>query len=181
MTPILTAMRQTLDDPRGMARWIIGQNFAPSVAAMALALVSVLTSILSGVVLLIAPDQMFNFTPLQLAMGQMAVLFAAAGLIAWVGRLFGGQGRFSDAMALVAWLEAIMFALQVVRFIALFILPAATVVLALVGLALLIWLGVQFIAELHGFASLWLVFFGMIGTLLAISFVLAAVMGFANA
>lgn len=176
MNPILIAMRRTLDDPRAMARWIIGQNYALPVAAMALALVSILTSVLSASVMLIAPDEMFNFTPLQLAMGQMAGLFFAAGLIIWVGRFFGGMGRLSDAIALVAWAEAIMFALQVLQFIALFILPAATVVLALVGLALLIWLLVQFIAELHGFTSLWLVFFGMVGTLLAISFVLAAIL-----
>lgn len=176
MNPILAAMRQTMDDPRAAARWIIGQNFALSTAAMALALVSVLTSILSALVMVIAPDEMFSLTPLQLATGQMAGLFLAAGLIIWVGRWFGGQGRFSDAVALVAWLEAIMFALQVVQFIALFILPAATVVLALVGLALLIWLAVQFIAELHGFANLWLVFFGMIGTLLGVSFILAAIL-----
>ena len=176
MNPLLTAMRQTLDDPRGVARWIIAQKFAPSVAAMALGLVSILTSILSAVVMLIAPDEMFNFSPLQLALGQVGGLFVAAGLIVWIGQMFGGKGRFSDAVALVAWAEAIMFALQLMQFIALFVLPAATVVLALVGLALLIWLMVQFIAELHGFANLWAVFFGMIGTLLAVSFILAAVM-----
>ena len=69
-----------------------------------------------------------------------------------------------------------MFALQLVQFVALFILPMATIVLALVGLALLIWLMAHFIAELHGFANLWGVFFGMIGTLLALSFVLAALL-----
>ena len=173
---ILAAIRQTLDDPRAAARWIIAQNFAASTAAMALALVSILTSILSSAVMLIAPDEMFNFTTLQLALGQMAGLFLAAGLIIWVGRMFGGKGQFSDAVALVAWVEGIMFALQLVQFVALFILPMATVVLALVGLALLIWLMVHFIAELHGFANLWLVFFGMVGTVLAISFILAAVL-----
>lgn len=176
MNPILTAMRQTLDNPRGMARWIISQNYPLPTAAMALALVSVLTSVLSSTVMLIAPDEVFNFTPLQLALGQMAGLFLAAGLIIWVGRLFGGQGRFSDAVALLAWIEAILFALQVVQFVALFILPVATVVLALMGLALLVWLAVQFIAELHGFTNLWAVFFGIIGTLLGISFVLAAIL-----
>lgn len=176
MNPILTAIRQTLDDPKAAARWIIAQRFALSTAALALALVSILTSILSGLVMLIAPDDMFAFTPLQLALGQMAGLFLAAGLIVWVGRWFGGKGQFSDAMALVAWAEAIMFGLQVLQFFALFILPAATVVLALVGLALLIWLMVQFIAELHGFSNLWLVFFGMIGTLLGLSFILAAIL-----
>jgi hypothetical protein len=185
MNPIFNAMRQTLDDPRGVARWIIAQNFAATTSAMALALVSILTSILSAIVMLIAPDEMFNFTPLQLAIGQMVGLFVAAGLIIWVGRIFGGKGQFSDAVALVAWVEAIMFALQLVQFVALFILPMATIVLALVGLALLVWLMVHFIAELHGLANLWLVFFGMIGTLLAVSFVLAAVltaaMGFTNA
>jgi hypothetical protein len=93
MTPILIAMRRTLDDPRGMARWIIGQNYALPVTAMALALVSVLTSILSASVMLIAPDEMFKFTPLQLAIGQMAGLFFAAGVIIWVGRFFGGPGQ----------------------------------------------------------------------------------------
>lgn len=176
MNPIFNAMRQTLDDPRGVARWIIAQNFAATTSAMALALVSILTSILSAIVMLIAPDEMFNFTPLQLAIGQMVGLLLAAGLIIWVGRIFGGKGQFSDAVALVAWVEAIMFALQLVQFVALFILPMATIVLALVGLALLIWLMVHFIAELHGFANLWGVFFGMIGTLLAISFILAALL-----
>lgn len=176
MNPILMAIRQTLDNPRGAARWIIGQNYGLSTAAMALALVSILTSLLSAIVMVIAPDQMFNFTPLQLAAGQMAGLFLASGLIVWVGRIFGGAGQFSDAVALVAWAEAIMFALQLLQFIALFLLPAATVVLALVGLALLVWLMVQFIAELHGFDNLWLVFFGMLGTLLGISFILAGIL-----
>ena len=174
---VIAAARSTVFDPRGAARWIIGQNFAQNTAILALVGAGVVTSVLSGLVMVFAPDGLFSVSPVQLAILQVVGLFIGAGLITGVGRWFGGRGQFKDAIALLAWIEGIMIMLQIVQMVALFILPPATLILALLGVGVMFWLAVNFIAELHGFSSLAKVFFGILGTVFAISFVLAGILG----
>lgn len=173
----MAAVRSTVSDPRRAARWIIAQDFALNTAILGLVVAGVLTSVLSGFVMLIAPDGMFAVSPVQLAILQVVGLFIGAGLITVVGGWFGGKGKLKDAIALLAWVEGIMILLQGVQIVALIILPPVTVLLALFGVGLMFWLAVNFIAELHGFSSIAKVFFGILGTVFVISFILAGLLG----
>ncbi len=175
---IITLARATVNDPRGAARSIVALNLPQNTALLAVATVGVLTAILSS---LIMPPEgashlIFALSPIQLALVQVGGLIISAGLIRTVGSWFGGKGQLNHALAMVAWIETLMLILQIMQLFALIIFPPFAVILALAGLFLMFWLATHFIAELHGFTSLPKVFFGIIGTGLGASVVLAIVL-----
>lgn len=179
MGQIIAAARATLNDPRGAARGIIALDLPQNTALLALVTVGMLTTILSSLVTVPADQAqlLFVLSPVQLAVVQVGGLLISAGLIRVIGGWFGGQGQLRHAIAMVAWIETILMLLQIAQLIALVILPPAAVILALLGLVLMFWLAVIFIAELHGFTSLPKVFIGIIGTVLAASVGLAVIFG----
>jgi hypothetical protein len=87
--------------------------------------------------------------------------------MAGVGQVFGGKGTFRNALLLFVWLEFLVVLIGIVQTIALFVLPLVGVAITVLTFALFLWIQVQFIKALHGFSNGWLVFLGMIGTLLA--------------
>ena len=87
---LLTAAWRTIEDPRKAAQRIIALNLPLASAAMALALIGILTSLMSSLTLLVVPDAMFTFGPFALAAFQVVGLFVIAGLIKIVGGWFGG-------------------------------------------------------------------------------------------
>lgn len=96
--------------------------------------------------------------------------------ITWGGRAFGGKGGLAEATVLIAWLQFVMLCLQVVQVALLFILPVLATYISLVGILLFFWLLTNFVATIHGFEKLGQVFAGIIGGMLAISFVLVIVL-----
>jgi hypothetical protein len=174
---LVTAALRTIEDPRKAAEWIIGQNLPLVTASLALVLIGVLTSLLSGLLLMIAPDPLFPYGPFALAAVQVVGLFTIAGLIKIVGGWCGGGGRFADAVALLAWLQTVMFLLQLAQVATLFILPPVAFLLALFGLGVLILLLLHFIAVLHGFSSLFRVFLGILATLFSLALGIVVVLG----
>ena len=98
------ALRASFRDPRGVARALIGLNLGPATGGLALALVAVLSALLSSLALRLAPllpdpavAAVFA-SPLILVLLQGGVLLATAMLVHAVGHAFGGKGRFSDAL-----------------------------------------------------------------------------------
>jgi hypothetical protein len=151
------------------------------IAALALLIVALLTALISALVSQIAADTgdtapMVSFTPLQWAVVQVASMFVGAAVITGAGRWFGGHGTLPQAVILLAWAEFIVLMVQVAQVLALFILPPLTLVLAIAGIGLTLWLIVNFIAELHGFTSLIKVFFAMIAVSFALIMVLATIL-----
>lgn len=76
-------------------------------------------------------------------------------------------------MLVVVWLQLLMLGVQVAQLLALVVLPPLAGLIGLIGFVGFVWLMVNFIAELHGFRSLGLVFGGIIVTFIAAAFVLA--------
>jgi len=64
---------------------------------------------------------------------------------------------------------------QVLQVVLGFVLPPLADLVGLAGLLLLLWLLTNFVAELHGFASLWSVFFGLVFGAIAL-FLAAAIL-----
>jgi hypothetical protein len=77
----------------------------------------------------------------------------------------------------VVWLQLLMLGVQVAQLLALIVAPPISGLIGLVGFIGFTWLMVNFIAELHGFRSLGLVFGGIILTFIAAAFVLAILLG----
>ena len=106
--------------------------------------------------------------PIQIA---SLALFAVA--VTWIGSLFGGTGRFSDALLAVTWVQGVMLVPQAVQILIFPVLPGVSGLIALGSVVLFFYLLSQFICVVHGFRSAVAVFFVVIGTLLALGIVLA--------
>ncbi|TRW95434.1 YIP1 family protein [Paracoccus sp. M683] len=104
---------------------------------------------------------------------QLLAVVLTAGLMAGVGRMFGGQGWFEDALILTVWVEAMLLIIQLVQVLTLPLAPQLSAMLSFVSIGLFFHLTVQFTKVLHGFHSGWKVLLAMIGTMLVFGFLLS--------
>lgn len=100
----------------------------------------------------------------------------AISLLTVVGRMFGGIGRFEDAILLVGWLQMLMVGMQAVQVVVMLLLPPLGALVLVLAIAAFFWLFSGFTCALHGFQSRLLVLVGGFGTLFALAFVLSFVM-----
>ncbi len=113
--------------------------------------------------------------PLFAASFQVGVNVFAALLVTQIGRLFGGQGRFKDALLLVAWLQMLMVLVQAAQVVLLFVAPPLGGFFLIVIIGLFFWFLVGFVQALHGFTQPLFVFLGILVTLFVSAFVLSSV------
>ena len=172
---------QTLRQPEEAARWLIALNLPMPVRWMALVLAVALSGILAfGATAILggpqddaAPVMAITGQPLVLAATQLVAIVLGAGLMAGVGRMFGGQGRFEDALILTVWIEVMLLMVQLAQIVLSLALPALAGMLGILAVALFLWLTVQFTKALHGFTSGPKVLLVMFGTLLVMGFILS--------
>ena len=173
--------RQTLRNPEQAARWLIDQGWPMQVRWMALVLAVSLSGLLAYASTLLFPlpaDEgaavfLISRQPLVLAGMQLVAIVVGAGLMAGVGRMFGGHGRFEDALLLTVWIEVMLLIVQLAQIVLSLALPALAGILGIIAVALFLWLTVQFTKALHGFTSGPKVLLVMFGTLLVMGFVLS--------
>lgn len=169
----------TLRSPRDAARALLGMGLPASAAWMALALVCVLSAMLFhlSLGLLTTAEQAELAGLLGNPLGTVVMSALALSILVFgsflIGRAFGGRGQLDQAVLLIAWLQAIFLMLQLVQVIFMMILPVVAELIGTFGLALFLWLLTPFVAELHGFQSVWKVLFGIIGSVFAIAFALS--------
>jgi len=173
---------RTLRNPREGARLVMAQNFPASLLWQMLAVVVALSVVLGqgAMLLLVDPAEFAGsllFRPALMAGLQLGVLVATVFAIHVIGRRMGGVGRFEDALALMVWLQFIMICLQVVQVVLMLVAPPLADMLGLVGFVLFLWLLTSFIAQMHGFQSLVMVFvmilISAMGLVIALSVVLS--------
>jgi hypothetical protein len=106
--------------------------------------------------------------------GMVAIgMVITASLAFAVGRWRGGKGELADAVILIAWLQFIQLLLVALQLVLLVTLPVLTPVVEIGAVVLFLWLLVNFVAEMHGFKSLGLVFVGVIVTFVAAVFAMS--------
>lgn len=113
--------------------------------------------------------------PLTMAGVQVASAALGAFLLSEVGRLFGGTGRFPDALLAVGWVEAIMILLQAVQLMATVVLPPLGALIGVGTLVLAAYLIVAMTMAVHGFRNPLLVVLGIVGTVLVASFLMSII------
>ena len=179
MTGLLPRMaalaRLSVQNPRAAARVLLAEGVPLAARSAGLTLIAVVSAILLYPSFVLMPPEdivsaFFAQSPLQTAVVQWLALLLSVVLIASVGRAFGGRGSLADAMLVVVCLQ---LGVQVAQLLALVVLPPLAGLIGLIGFVGFVWLMVNFIAELHGFRSLGLVFGGIIVTFIAAAFVLA--------
>lgn len=176
-------LAETMQAPRSAARRLLGLSLSLAERWQALALVVILSVILTQATVLLAPadeaavmSQMLG-SPLRSGIVQAIVLVAMVFAAHFVGRLMGGVGEFSGALLVIAWLEFVMVCLQVVQMVASLAVPFLAPVIGLFGLLLFFWLLTQFLLVLHGFRSPVKVFIMILITLFGMAFVVALLLG----
>lgn len=177
---VLLAMRATVKAPRMGARAVMQLGLPTSAGLMALALMLIVSSVLSLVAARLFVTEATEglaamlMNPMQMVLTQSVVLAITLMLVIGIGRRFGGQGTMAQAIVLMAWLEAILNMLQAVQLLLLFVSPTLADMVGFVSILLFLWLLANFVTELHGFHSP----IKVLMMILAIGFVLSFVMAF---
>jgi hypothetical protein len=182
---LLRLARDTVSNPREGAATVL--SFAPARQALWLmfALVVVISLILGEIVALLTDfptdgpmTSPFQQSPMMMGLVQAAFLFLTIHAVHRIGRFFGGTGSLEESALLVIWLQFIFICIQVVQIAALVVIPPVAGLITILAIALFFWLLVNFIAVLHGFTSLGLVFVATLltafGLLVVLSMILSA-------
>lgn len=128
---------------------------------MVLSLASVLNSLLISTRDYLIPTEIANgvglldlVSPFNLVVAFFVVATASSVILTVAGRVLGGQGRFSDVLGFIAWLQIMRFLVEVIGFALMLISPAlAALGLYMAGLYGL-WIVLNFQNGAHGFDSL---------------------------
>jgi hypothetical protein len=172
---LMALIREAVTNPRANAARILAWPAPDQAVWLAVVAVSSLAVVgLYGTLMLSgAPAAGPLPPPFALAGVQVAAMVILAGMMAHVGRIFGGTGRFPGALRLVVWLQFLMVLLQAVQLVALIILPPLAGLVSLASLGLVGWVLTGLVAGLHGFTSLGKTFLGILGSFLALGFALS--------
>lgn len=179
MNNVLGLVGLTLRSPQEGASSVLALSLPRPVVWQILLLITVVSVLLAQLTLAmlvsstpsLAADMLF-LSPFVAVMVHGGTIVLTVFAIFWIGRLFGGKGAFEETLALVTWLQFVFVLLQVVQTLAFLVDPTIADLLGLVAIGLFFWLLTNFVAVLHGFSSLGLVFAGIIGSAFAIALAL---------
>lgn len=184
LNTLLNLVLESIRNPREGAATIL--NFAPSrdVLLQLLALVVVISVLFgqAGVFLLGgglsdgALTGPIALSPLTAAVVQFGLLVMLVIAIHSIGRAFGGTGSFEETLLLVVWLQFVLLCLQLVQLLALVLIPPMGAIIGLISVVIFLWLLVNFVAVIHNFRSLGLVFAGVVISAFAIIFALSLIL-----
>lgn len=174
--PPLSLVKLSLADPIAGGRALLALN-PPMGLRWVLLSAAVCVSVL---LLYVGPAVMGDLSQLPPPLGFLALQavmnLVVIGLIAQVGRAFGGQGDFAGALWLVGWMQWITVAFLIVQIAAILVVPALNMPVAVFSVGMSIWVLVGYVCALHGFRSRVAVLAGMIAVFLAFSMVLSMVL-----
>ncbi|MCC5969696.1 MAG: hypothetical protein JJU15_07085 [Pararhodobacter sp.] len=117
-------------------------------------------------------------SPFVATLVQGGMNIAAVILATTVGRMFGGHGRFEDALLLVAWLQLLMTGIQLIQLVVMVAIPPLGGLIMVAAVALFFWMLSGFVCTLHGFQSRFTVLLGTLGTLFVAAFIMSFVLIF---
>ncbi|MFT4149677.1 MAG: hypothetical protein QM656_05720 [Paracoccaceae bacterium] len=173
--------RKSLTTPREAARRVIaiGRSFQPAELWLVLFLLAVVSTILSHLVLMTLPPVdagdgfvWLDLGPVALAGLQLATMAVMVWAILLVGGRMGGRGDLAGALSVVVWLEFLTLAPLLAQAVLAPLAPALCDVAGMLGMAAFWVLLSFFVAELHGFRSVPMVFGGIVLTVLILAFAL---------
>ena len=166
---LLSALRYSLQSPRDAIRQVIDSEPPMTARWIALLLLAIASTFLTLLSFSLVPSDELPpalvrsmGSPLSLAAIHLVVLFVSVHLLFRIGRFRNGRGSFADCLTVLIWFQIIMLAVQAVQLALQVLLPPFAPAAYFAGLALFFWLLTNFVAELHGFASLSKTFFGIL-------------------
>lgn len=176
-------VRLTLRQPRAAAAEVMRVPLPLVGRWSALLLMAALSAMLMQMLVLLLPPvldangQVVEPVGPMVWAGMVTVgMVVTAALAHSVGKWRGGKGEFSDAVILIAWLQFLQLLLVAAQILVVLVLPVLAPVIEIGGVLLFLWLLVNFVAEMHGFRSLGLVFLGVLLTFVVVVFAMSLLM-----
>ncbi len=149
-------------------------------AALAVAAASAVLSWIANAMFpmpLETPWEVLTASPLRMALAQLAGMLLVAGAMSGLGQVFGGRGRFVQALALAIWIETVLLLVQLAQVVLLLLFPLFASALGVAAFVLFLWMLTQFTAALHGFERGFVVFMGIIAALFVAALAMAVLLG----
>ena len=150
----------TVKDPAEAARRILALNLPAEICWLGLALAVVLDTMLfsvSNMVLPQADSALYGLIATPVSYGAVVGGGLVVTIIAIhrVGRVFGGQGEFSELLSLMVWLQLLSVAAQAAVFVLVLVVPLLAMILSFAATFLGIYIFLHFVDQAHRLASLW--------------------------
>jgi hypothetical protein len=149
----------TLRDPSRAAGVIVAMGLPGQALAPALGVVAIANAALFALTNILMPPP--GPMPLVFQSPLLFCLIIAVGVLlsgtalTWVGRFFGGQGRFEDVLALLIWLQILRAMVQAVVLVLMFIAPGMAALLVFVAGLYGVWILLHFLKVALLLGSLW--------------------------
>lgn len=170
----------TVRDPQEGAREVLRVAPPRNVVWLAFGLMVVVSLVMGELVALImGPPEggpMLGQSTLVLGLMQAGFLFITIFAISYIGRLFSGTGDFDGALTLVTWLQIVFFFVQLLQLALMLVAPVIAAMVTVVAIGLFFWLLVNFIAVLHGFQSVGMVFVMTVVSFISILFIVSLIL-----
>lgn len=181
--PLVDSIMKTVLEPRAGARIVLGWQLNWN-AILLISLIAVVIALLQLSIVGISADEtsqnagiaMPTTVSLNSVIYILGQFVGSVLVIFFIGRLFGGKGSLQDTAMVVGWTGFVQGALILVPTILTLVQPAMGGLLLLIVLVWSIWIVFCFIAEMHGFASVWKV----CGVSFGLALLLAVVLVFAG-
>lgn len=177
LASVAALMRESLTAPRATAERILAINPPDDARWLGFVIVVVLSVLVGQASILLLGEDGFGGSLVFMAVFQTMILLGMVVVVQGIGRLAGGVGTFPDALLLLAWLQFVMVAVQVVQLVALLLVPPLFGLATFAALAIFMWLLVNFTMALHGFTSALKVAVGAVFSFFGLAVVLAIVLG----
>lgn len=173
---VTALMRETLTAPRATAARIMAMNPPDDARWLGFVIVVVLSVLVGQVSILVLGEGGFGGSMIFMAVFQTMILLGLVVAVQGIGRLAGGKGTFPDALLLLAWLQFVMIAVQILQLVAMVLVPPLFGFATMLALAVFMWLLVNFTMALHGFTSAVKVVVGTVFSFFGLAVVLAIVL-----
>ena len=173
---LVKTAKLSLFRPREGLRHVLGWNLSLGESGLALTLMAVLSAGLISLILGPLPPEIDPVTariltsPIYLAVAQLAGLGALGVCVHVLGSMTKGRGTLPQAIAMMAWFEALMIAISLVQTVVMLVFPPLGLLLVPAGMILSLWLIGSFTAELQGYASVFLSLLGVIAAFVVAMF-----------
>ncbi|SUZ32281.1 hypothetical protein ROE7235_02037 [Roseibaca ekhonensis] len=176
LATVTALMRETLTAPRATAARIMAMNPPDDARWLGFVIVVVLSVLVGQMSILVLGEGGFGGSMIFMAVFQTMILLGLVVAVQGIGRLAGGKGTFPDALLLLAWLQFVMIAVQILQLVAMVLVPPLFGFATMLALAVFIWLLVNFTMALHGFTSALKVVVGTVFSFFGLAVVLAIVL-----
>jgi len=180
---LVAAVIRTITHPQDEAEVVMAEGLPIGVLWAMLAAVVAASVVLGQGSLLLAGTadggvltNPYLANPLLMFAVQMAILVIMIFATYHIGHWMGGMGGFAPTVAVVTWLQFVLVCVQVLQTVALFLLPPVADLLGIAGLILFLWLFTNFVAVLHGFQSLGLVFVMILMSAFGVTFIISLIL-----